>query len=168
MAPPVPSPTHPVHGSCLCGGVRFVVTAPFRRANYCHCVRCRKHSGAAALAQGRVPRGGFALRSGAELLTVFSPPDGGMVKVFCRVCGSSLFGGDWPDGPEVSIRLGALDDDPAIAPQFHSFVDSQASWETLRDDGLARYERGYPGQRRSDQGASATSSVSGPATSTRE
>jgi hypothetical protein len=139
-----PSASDPVHGSCLCGGVRFAVTAPFLRANYCHCQRCRKHSGAAALAQGRVPRDGFELVSGSELLTVYAPPDDGMVKVFCRVCGSSLFGGTWPHGPEVSIRLGSLDRDPGIRPQFHSFTASPVPWETLRDDGLPRYEARYP------------------------
>ena len=44
-----------VRGGCLCGGVRYEVSAPFRRANFCHCSRCQKHSGGAALAQGRVP-----------------------------------------------------------------------------------------------------------------
>ena len=50
-----------VAGSCLCGGVRFEVTLPFRRASHCHCSRCRKHSGAGALTQGRVPRERFRL-----------------------------------------------------------------------------------------------------------
>jgi len=50
-------------GSCLCGVVRYEITAPFRRANLCHCSRCQKHSGAGALAQGRVPRSGFRLLS---------------------------------------------------------------------------------------------------------
>ena len=62
-----------------------------------------------------------------------------MAKAFCRVCGSSLFGGTWPDGPEVSVRLGTLDDDPGIRPQYHSFVESKAVWEQLADDGLRRY-----------------------------
>jgi hypothetical protein len=62
-----------------------------------------------------------------------------MVKAFCRVCGSSLFGGTWPEGPEVSIRLGSLDEDPGIGPQFHSFVDSKAPWETIPADGLPRF-----------------------------
>ena len=136
--PDTPSPEDPIRGSCLCGGVRYEITAPFRRANYCHCSRCRKHSGGAALAQGRVPRQGFRLLAGAELIETFRPP-GGMTKAFCRVCGSSLFGGTWPDGPEVSVRLGTLDDDPGIRPQYHSFVDSRAAWERLPDDGLERY-----------------------------
>jgi hypothetical protein len=135
----VPSPEHPVRGSCLCGGVRFEITAPFRRANYCHCSRCRKHSGSAAMAQGRVPREGFRFLSGEDLVEVFRPQDG-MAKAFCRACGSSLFGGTWPEGPEVSVRLGVLDDDPGIRPQYHSFVGSKAPWDELPEDGLPRFE----------------------------
>ena len=115
-----PTPAEPLAGSCLCGGVRFEVTAPFRRANHCHCSRCRKHSGTFGLTQGRVARDGFRLLAGEELIRAFRP-DGGAVKAFCSVCGSSLFGGTWPDGPEVSIRLVALDGDPGIRPQYHSF-----------------------------------------------
>jgi hypothetical protein len=142
MTPP-PSPDRPLHGSCLCGGVRYEITAAFRRANLCHCSRCRKHSGAAALAQGRVPRSGFRLESGEELLRVYRPP-GGMVKAFCSVCGASLFGGIWPEGPEVSVRLGALDGDPEIRPQYRSFVADAAVWDELPDDGLPRYEAANP------------------------
>jgi hypothetical protein len=122
----------------LCGGVRYEATAPFLRASHCHCSRCRKHSGAGALVQGRVPREGFRLLAGEDLIEVYRPGDG-MVKAFCRVCGSSVFGGTWPDGPEVSIRFGGLDDDPGIRPQFHTFVDSAAPWESLPDDRLPRF-----------------------------
>jgi hypothetical protein len=72
------------------------------------------------------------------LIATFRPADG-MAKAFCRVCGSSLFGGTWPEGPEVSVRLGVLDDDPGIRPQYHSFVASRAAWETLSEDGLERF-----------------------------
>lgn len=141
-----PAPEHPLHGSCLCGGVRYEVTLPFLRANYCHCSRCRKHSGSNASAQGRVPRNGFRMLQGRELLRVFRPP-GGMAKAFCSRCGSSLFGGDWPDGPEVSIRLGTLDGDPRLRPQFRSFVASKAAWDELPEDGLRRFD-GPPQQAR--------------------
>jgi hypothetical protein len=133
----------PVTGSCLCGGVRFEVTQPFRRASHCHCSRCRRHSGTFGLTQGRVPRDGFRLLRGEELIRVYRP-SGGMTKAFCSVCGSSLFGGTWPDGPEVSIRLGAIDADPGIRPQYHSHTASAAPWDTIPDDGLPRYAGAAP------------------------
>ena len=134
-----------VRGSCLCGGVEFEVVLPFRRANHCHCSRCRKHSGAFGLTQGRVPREQFTLLSGSELIRTFRP-DGGKAKAFCNTCGSSLFGGDWPDGDEVSVRFGALDGDPGLGPQYHSFVGSRAPWDELPDDGLPRYGAGKPSE----------------------
>lgn len=129
----------PLRGSCLCGGVRFEVTAPFLWANHCHCSRCRKHSGAFGGTQGRVPREGFHLLAGKELIRIFRPDDG-RVKAFCSVCGSSLFGGEWPEGDEVAIRFGALDGDPGIRPQFHLFVASRAPWDEIPDDGLPRFD----------------------------
>jgi hypothetical protein len=127
-----------VSGSCLCGGVRFEVELPFRRASYCHCSRCRKHSGAGALVHGRVAREQFRLLAGEDLIRVFRPPNGA-VKAFCTVCGSSLFGGHWPEGPEISVRFGALEGDPQIRPQYRTFVDSKAAWDELPDDGLPRF-----------------------------
>jgi hypothetical protein len=49
-----------------------------------------------------------------------------------------MFGGRWPAGPSVSIRLGAVDGDPRIAPQFHSYVDSRAARDEILD-ALPRY-----------------------------
>ncbi len=120
-------------GGCLCGLVRFEVEPPFLRANHCHCSRCRKHSGASGCVQARVVRERFRLLRGDEALRIYGRGEGA-VKVFCRHCGSSLFGGTWPDGPQVSIRLGAFDGDPGIAPQFHTFVDSKAPWDRIHDD----------------------------------
>jgi hypothetical protein len=132
-----------IQGSCLCGGVEFEVTLPFLWANYCHCSRCRKHSGAEAGVQARVAREQFKLLSGDELIRVYEPDDGA-VKAFCSVCGSSLFGYRWPEGDQVAIRLGTLDGDPDIRPEWHSFADSKPPWSELPDDGLPRFREGHP------------------------
>ena len=86
-----------------------------------------------------MPREGFRLISGEELIRVYRPADDAGVKAFCSRCGSSLFGRTWPDGPEISVRLGALDGDPGIRPEFHTYVDSRAPWDELPVDGLPRY-----------------------------
>ena len=119
-----------IRGSCLCGAVRFEVEAPFIRAGHCHCERCRKHSGTAVCTQARVRKEQFRLLQGA-------------VKAFCVNCGSSLFGGDWPEGDEVSIRMGTFDDDPGIRPQFHTFVDDRAAWDEITD-ALPQYPGALP------------------------
>jgi hypothetical protein len=133
----------PVGGGCLCGGVRYEVEGPFLRASHCHCSRCRRHSGTAFCTQGRVWKEQFRLLRGEGLIRVYRP-EGGAAKAFCVQCGSSLFGGDWPGGDQVSIRLGTVDGDPGIAPQFHTFTESRAPWDRIDDD-LPRYPGAWTG-----------------------
>ncbi len=133
-------------GGCLCRAVRFEVTPPFRRANHCHCSLCRRHSGSTRLVQARVARERFRLLSGADLIRVYRPADGTAVKAFCSVCGSSLFGNQWPDGDEISVRLGTLDDDTAVGLDYHSWVGSKAAWDQLPEDNLPRHEQAPPQQ----------------------
>jgi len=130
-----------IRGSCLCGGVRFEAEPPFIRASHCHCERCRKHSGTAVCTQARVRREQFRLLAGEELIKVYEGE--GAVKAFCVNCGSSLFGGDRPEGAEISIRMGAFDDDPGIRPQFHTFVADRAPWDEITDK-LPQYGEAFP------------------------
>jgi hypothetical protein len=133
-----PSERAPLTGGCLCGGVQFELTGPFTSAGYCHCTHCQRRTGTGSSAQGRIPQGSFRLLSGQELLHSFTP-EGGRAKVFCSRCGSSVFGGDPLNDDEVSVRLGVLDGDPGIRPQYRSFTDSAAAWEPIPDDGLERF-----------------------------
>jgi len=110
----------------------WIVDAPLIRAGHCHCSRCRKHSGTFGLTQARVKRDQFRLLQGAALIRVYGKGQGA-VKAFCTTCGSSLFGGTWPDGAQVSIRMGAFDGDPGIRPQFHTYVGSRAPWDEITD-----------------------------------
>jgi len=122
--------------------VRFEVRGPFTRALYCHCQRCQRRTGTATSAAARVDRADFELLSGTELIRSWEPEDG-MPKAFCGECGSHLFAGSL-DGDFVAIRLGALDGDPGIRPEFRQWVSSAAPWEPIPDDGLPRYDESAP------------------------
>lgn len=143
--PAPPSSERPLQGGCLCGAVRFEITAPFASSGYCHCTHCQRRTGTASSANARVPRGGFRLLSGHEQMRSFAPPAGGLPKVFCAVCGSALFSGAPLQDEEVAVRLGVLDADPGIRPQYRQFVDSAAPWEPIPDDGLPRYGKSRRG-----------------------
>jgi hypothetical protein len=130
-------------GGCGCGAVRFEVTAPFESATYCHCTRCQRRTGTAASPQGRLAPGSVRVVSGEEELRAWAPVDG-YEKVFCGLCGSALFGRP-PGGSEfTSVRLGAIDGDPGIRPQWRQYVAYAATWEDIPDDGLPRYDEGKP------------------------
>jgi hypothetical protein len=126
-------------GSCLCGAVRFEVTEPFITVAYCHCTNCKKISGGAGTVNGRSRTDAIRVLEGAERLTTFQPSEG-TAKTFCSACGSNLFGGGWPDSEHASVRLSALEGPFDARPEAHIFVRSVASWETLPDDDLPRFE----------------------------
>ncbi len=129
-------------GGCGCGAVRFEVTEPFVSALYCHCTRCQRRSGTAASANARVVPGSVRITAGEEELRVWAPA-GGSEKLFCGLCGSALFARR--PGAEIGgVRLGAIDGDPGIRPQWHQYVAYAASWEELPDDGLPRYAEAAP------------------------
>jgi hypothetical protein len=138
--PGPPSSAAPLEGGCLCGAVRYQITAPFSSARYCHCTHCQRRTGTASSANGLIPRAGFALLQGQEQLRAFQPPEG-VPKLFCTTCGSALFSGEPFSDAEVVVRLGTLDRDPGSRPQYRQFVDSAASWEPIPEDGLTRYPR---------------------------
>ena len=131
-------------GGCLCGGVRFELTEPAPVAGYCHCTRCQRRTGTAASPQARIPPGALRVTSGQGLVRAYSPGDGGFEKLFCSGCGSALFSRH-PERHEVmSVRLGALDEDPGLQMQWRQYVDYAAPWEPIPDDGLERYDEWKP------------------------
>ncbi len=133
-----------ITGRCVCAGVRFEVSEPLVSSGWCHCTRCQHRTGAHASPAGAVAPGSFRITAGKELVTEWTPPGGGFVKAFCSVCGGHLYSRS-PEEPErISVRLGAVDGDPGIRPQYHQFTANAAVWQPLPDDGLPRYEERRP------------------------
>ena len=133
----------PLTGGCLCGGVRYEVTAPPLSAGYCHCTRCQRRTGTAASAQARLAPGSLRVTQGAELVREYAPPTG-FLKCFCSNCGGALWSKDPDAGEVMSVRLGTFDGDPGIRPTFRTFVAYAAAWEPIPDDGLERHDEGRP------------------------
>ncbi len=134
----MPSPAAPLHGSCLCGTVRFRVTGPFWTAGYCHCTRCQRRSGTSSTANAMLAAEDFRLEAGAQAIRTWEPPDG-MSKSFCSHCGGHLYSGDPVGTGTVGVRLGALHGDPGIRPRWRQWLDSAVPWEEIPDDGLPRF-----------------------------
>ncbi|MDQ2909421.1 MAG: GFA family protein [Actinomycetota bacterium] len=128
-----------LRGSCQCGGVRFELPETFEARAFCHCTTCKKLSGGGATANGRIHSDEVKILEGEELLRTYQPEEGS-AKTFCSVCGSNLFGGGWPESDQASVRLSAIDSPFESRPRAHIWVRSVASWETLPDDGLERFE----------------------------
>jgi hypothetical protein len=131
-------------GHCMCDAVRFEVTEPLVSAGWCHCPRCQHRTGAHASPGAAVAPGSFRITAGEELVTEWTPPGDGFIKAFCSVCGGHLYSRSPDDPDRLSIRLGAVDGDPGIRPQYHQYTAHAAVWQPLPDDGLPRYEARRP------------------------
>jgi hypothetical protein len=129
-------------GGCLCGGVRYEVSAPLVSASYCHCTRCQRRTGTAVSAQARVAPGSLRITQGEDLVREWVPPDDGWPKAFCSQCGGALWSRSRDDPSVYSVRLGTFDEDPGIRPGHRQFVAYAATWEPIPDDGLPRYAEG--------------------------
>ena len=134
----------PLTGRCLCGAIRFEISAPLQRAGYCHCTRCQRRTGGASSAQARIDGRTFRLLAGEELVQAWRHPDGGFEKCFCRECGAHLFSRNPDDPTQMSVRLGAFEGDPGVRPQWRAFTNYAALWEPIPDDGLERHPEARP------------------------
>ena len=126
-------------GGCLCGGVRFELSEPPAYATYCHCTRCRRRSGTAASAEGRIEADTLTIVDGEELVRAYVPPDG-WHELFCSNCGSALFSRNPEDPSTMIVGLGAFDGDTGVRPGRRQFVAYAAIWEPIPDDGLPRFD----------------------------
>ncbi len=123
-----------IRGSCLCGGVRYVIDGNVSPIGQCHCSRCRKVSGTASNAVLWTATGSLTWLGGEELIQRFVVPDTNQwTSAFCRLCGSPMPHPD-VDGKIYFVPAGTLDDDPGsrgIAVHLH--VNSKAPWEVIAD-----------------------------------
>ena len=133
------SPETPLLGHCACGNVRFEVTAPFRSARYCHCHRCQHRTGTSCAANAELDIAHFHFTAGEDRVSFWQPPDG-QAKWYCLDCGGQLFSRPPGQAEVVFVRLGAIEGDPGIRPQYRQWVSSAATWEPIPDDGLPRFE----------------------------
>jgi len=127
-------------GGCLCGAIRFEVTADPIATYYCHCSMCRRASGSMFQIGATVPIEGFEFVKGGP--TAYESPPGSLRK-FCGVCGSQLVNMVAKDPKLVEFQLGCLDDLENIKPELHMHTSSQASWFKVADE-LPRFEEGAP------------------------
>jgi hypothetical protein len=126
-------------GGCMCGGVRFGVSAPLLGVVACYCKRCQRRTGTSPSLTALTEPGSFAIAEGEDAVRTWDPGDGGWLKSFCGECGSQLFTTN-PDNRElIAVRLGALDEDPGLRPSVHQFVDYAAPWAPVPDDGKPRF-----------------------------
>lgn len=121
-------------GSCACGRVEYEIHGVLHGpVTYCHCWRCRKHSGSSFGTTAGVKVEELKFTSGADLLS-FWESSPGVKRFFASCCGSPIYKSGNEDPTSLGFRLGTLDTDPEVQADQHYMVASQAPWVRIHDD----------------------------------
>ena len=131
----------PLEGGCLCGAVRYRISAEPIDAGYCHCRMCQRSTGAPVVAWLTMSSEGFAWRQGEPAAHRSSPE---AERLFCGACGTQMAFRMLAEPHLVDVTLASLDDPAAVRPDHHGWTSSRIVWFEVRDD-LPRHPEGDPG-----------------------
>jgi hypothetical protein len=130
-------------GGCLCGGVRYEITAQPITTRVCWCQVCQKI--AAGNATVNVGFASACVRIEGELRDYVSIADSGNVmhRRFCPACGVHLFTGSEARAQMVFVRAGTLDDRALAKPASTIWVSRAPAWAAI-DRTLPTFDRQPP------------------------
>lgn len=130
-------------GSCACGRVSYEIDGPLiGPVTYCHCWRCRKHSGSSFGTTAGVAASDFRFVTGEDLMRSWESSPG-MRRYFAGCCGSPIYKRDESAPEELGFRLGTLDTDPGMKAEMHFMAGSKAPWLEITDH-LPQDKSGVP------------------------
>jgi len=115
----------PWYGACMCGGVRFKVSAPPLLTMACHCTGCQKLSASAYSLTIAVPSAGFSLTQGEPVLGGMHGPHG---QFYCPHCKNWMF--TRPHGLDflVNVRATMLDAHRWYVPFIEVYTSQMLPW----------------------------------------
>ncbi|MGE3303264.1 MAG: GFA family protein [Hyphomonadaceae bacterium] len=122
----------PLEGGCACGAIRFRLEAAPMFTHCCHCLDCQRQGGAAFALNALIEADRMIVLSGAPARFDMPTDSGKPHGIYrCPACATAL----WSEYGGVSairfVRVGALDDPAAVAPDVHIYTRSKQPWVAL-------------------------------------
>ncbi len=118
-----------LEGGCLCGAVRYRLNSQPFDVGYCHCVFCRRASGAPLLAFATVPIEDFVVTGEPRRRRSSTFGE----RWFCADCGTQLAMHVDHQPDTIDFTIGSLDDPQRLRPAFHIFFGSRIEWFDTAD-----------------------------------
>jgi hypothetical protein len=127
-------------GQCHCGAIRYSIDSELKHSSVCHCIDCRRTTGALTTGWLGYPSEGLTVEGKTQ---VYNSSEG-VERHFCPGCGTSLFYFNEAMMPGVvDVMTTTLDDPENYPPQLHVQMGDALPWEATLDE-LPRFER-FPG-----------------------
>lgn len=121
---------------CFCGNVAIELSGEPETVVYCHCGDCRRWSGAPVSVFVGYAQDKVEMTAGEPEAFGSSP---GVLRSFCRNCGTSIFYQDERLPGEVYLSVGIMERPEDFEPEAHSWYSKKLGWLELHD-GLPRHE----------------------------
>lgn len=133
----------PITGGCLCGSVRYEISADPVTMRVCWCKDCQRlasGNGAANLLFRR-----DAVKITGTPATFSKAADSGNIidRKFCATCGTQMFGETAARPDFIVVRAGTLDDSSIFKPVAYIWTSSAPNWACMSDD-VTKFERQAP------------------------
>lgn len=126
-------------GGCLCGQVRFNISAEPVISRICWCRDCQHIAGNGTV-NAIFPAASIALTGTLSSYTSTSDSGNQVTRRFCPQCGCHLFADSTGRPGLTVVRVGTLDDPSSVKPSANIWAASAPTWSCL-DAGLTRVER---------------------------
>ncbi len=123
----------------MCGAVRYEAGGAPHDVSHCHCLDCRRSSGAAFVTWASFRPSHFHFTHGQPRQFEWA----GRFRSFCPSCGTPLTFMAAADADEIDVTVCSLDDPQSVSPVDHTWVEDRLPWVHL-NDGLPTYHKEIP------------------------
>ena len=120
---------HP-EGGCLCGAIRYRVTAEPLARTICHCRSCRLASGAPTVAWSVFRPEDFAFVRGEPLRFSSSPS---VIRSFCGRCGTPLTYQHTERPAAIDVTTATFDHPVLFPPAKEIWIEHRIEWEPVNE-----------------------------------
>ena len=121
----------------MCGGVRYRLQAEPVELSDCHCIDCRRASGAPFVTWGTVRKEDIELLSGELRKVLYAE----RLRSFAACCGTPLFFQDNDTSAPIDVTIASLDHPESYSPAVAIWTEDRMPWAVL-DPSRRTYRQG--------------------------
>lgn len=111
-------------GGCLCGNIRYEAAETPYNITHCHCVDCRKSSGAAFVTWATFHLDYFRVTAGKLREVRWAD----RIRAFCPDCGTPITFRGSDIATEIDVTVCSFDHPERVVPEDHTWVEDRLPW----------------------------------------
>lgn len=121
----------PITGGCLCGAVRYSITAEPMLARHCWCRLCQYLGAGGGTVNVGFPSDQFTLTGTLTIHEAIADSRNLMRRGFCPACGTPVTSAAVARPHLIFVRTGTLDDPNLMPPQISIWTAEAPDWACI-------------------------------------